>query len=277
MAHTTCNQPCLTSFPVLGDSHSPLSVKASKPSASVKSTPTPPQCSKNTGQMCQTMEISEPSETCEPTLLQEDSLASHSVLPGSEKARQMTVSSGLRCAALLRNQGPIGCLLRTFLESSEWNSTACFLTWKTSATPHGRLLFQLAPSVPTTSEIGFSLLPTPGANDWKTSKKEGQRRGQLNEAVENTPTWIPCPCCENFYCTIHQKHSHECECPPIEEMDFDPYTRPPLGYNLNPVFVEWLMGYPLEWTALNAQEMQSFRKSRKSLRKPSGNSTHENI
>jgi hypothetical protein len=33
---------------------------------------------------------------------------------------------------------------------------------------------------------------------------------------------------------------------------------------LNPTWVEWLMGFPLEWTALDASEMPSSRRSRKS-------------
>ena len=34
--------------------------------------------------------------------------------------------------------------------------------------------------------------------------------------------WVKC-CCGNFFCQKHQKHAYECDCPPIEEMDFDPY------------------------------------------------------
>lgn len=37
---------------------------------------------------------------------------------------------------------------------------------------------------------------------------------------------------------------------------------------LNPTFVEWLMGFPIGWTELDALEMQLFRKSQKSLHKP---------
>jgi len=34
---------------------------------------------------------------------------------------------------------------------------------------------------------------------------------------------------------------------------------------LNPTWVEWLMGFPLTWTVLQASETPSSRKSRKSL------------
>jgi hypothetical protein len=37
-----------------------------------------------------------------------------------------------------------------------------------------------------------------------------------------------------------------------------------VGGALNPTWVEWLMGFPAEWTALDASEMPSSRKSRKS-------------
>jgi hypothetical protein len=45
-----------------------------------------------------------------------------------------------------------------------------------------------------------------------------------------------------------------------------PQARDGEGNNgsLNPTWVEWLMGFPLEWTALEPSAMQSFRKSRKS-------------
>jgi len=39
---------------------------------------------------------------------------------------------------------------------------------------------------------------------------------------------------------------------------------------LNPTWVEWLMGFPLGWTELNVSEMQSFHNVRKSLQKRSG-------
>jgi len=48
------------------------------------------------------------------------------------------------------------------------------------------------------------------------------------------PAWIPCPeGCENFLCTIHHQHAHDCQCPEIDGWNCDPYTDgnnlPPLG------------------------------------------------
>jgi hypothetical protein len=38
------------------------------------------------------------------------------------------------------------------------------------------------------------------------------------------PPWIQCDHCENFLCTIHGMHVHDCPCPPIEEWTTDPYS-----------------------------------------------------
>jgi hypothetical protein len=42
-----------------------------------------------------------------------------------------------------------------------------------------------------------------------------------------------------------------------------------IGGSLNPTWVEWLMGYPAEWTVCDASAMPSSRKSRKSSAEPS--------
>jgi hypothetical protein len=38
------------------------------------------------------------------------------------------------------------------------------------------------------------------------------------------PAWVPCPGCEEFWCTVHDQHAFECPCPPVEEWDVDPYS-----------------------------------------------------
>ena len=86
--------------------------------------------------------------------------ANPSALPGNEQAQKMTAISGQRCLPLSKSSGPIGFVERMFLATSAWASTKCFLTWKAKATPQGRLLFQLAPSMPRTEETGFGLFPT---------------------------------------------------------------------------------------------------------------------
>ena len=47
--------------------------------------------------------------------------------------------------------------------------------------------------------------------------------------------------------------------------------------SLNPMWVEWLMGFPLGWTELIASEMQSYRNLRKSLQKLSKNEMEKDV
>ena len=95
------------------------------------------------------------------TLFQVDSLASLSPLPGSEQARKMTVTSGLKCFELYGKSSPLSSLVKMCLESSIWHSTRCYLTWKTKDTPGKRLLFRLAVSMPRTNGNECVFWPTP--------------------------------------------------------------------------------------------------------------------
>ena len=94
--------------------------------------------------------------------LAEGSPASHSVLPGSDEARTMTVTSGRQCGMLSQKSGLLGLFVKTFLVSSVWgNSKECVHLWKTSVTKSNRSLFQLARWEQDTRDTGCSLLPTP--------------------------------------------------------------------------------------------------------------------
>ena len=99
------------------------------------------------------------------TLFQGDSPASRLASPGSEEARRMTVTSGLKCLELYRSSGPLGSLVRMLLASSIWRSTRCTLTWKTKVTPSKRLLFRLVPSTPRTEGTDAPLWPTVRAKE----------------------------------------------------------------------------------------------------------------
>ena len=182
------------------------------------------------------------------TLFAVDSPASHGATPGSSEALKMTATSGQRCSELSRISGLDGSLARMSeaLFQIPWASTAVYLTWKPSATPAGRLLFQLAVSAPRTDGTGVGLLPTVRATD---ADRGG--RGDLIQAVrgnENkhyrmwpTPTAIT----DNggaALCKWGGSGSREKlrQMVPPEE----------LNGSLNPTWVEWLMGFPSGWTDL---------------------------
>lgn len=93
--------------------------------------------------------------------------------------------------------------------------------------------------------IAATTWPTPGANDHKGSAKEGQRRGQLDEAVEQLY-----PCAPPALTTVDGPNSST----------GGHGSRP----RLNPGFVCWLMGLPWWWTRAESiscaqREMVSYR------------------
>ena len=145
-------------------------------------------------------------------------------LPGSEEARKMTATSGRKYLPLCKQNCPLGAFSRMFLDTSVWASTRCYLTWKVVVTPHKRFVYQLAVSMPRTAETASSWWPTPTAVDYKgarkpeTMKKTGRNpmTNSLRDAVAHT----------------------------------NPVKEGQLSGSLNPIFLEYLMGYPEGWTEL---------------------------
>lgn len=245
--------------------------------------------------------------TCQQnlSLFAEDTLASHSVLPASSAARKMTATSGLKCSALLKSATQTGLLAKMLLDTSAWDSTMCYLTWKVKATPANRLLFQLAPSTRHTEETGSGLLPTVSASHCETrpartfnkNSQSGRSLGAMAAtgqwptmfATPNTMDHLP-PRSEESLLKQAQGHRKGRSRPSNLREQVDPeimrlWSTPVahecrLGYQdrsngkkgtqkslttqvidslggrkkttgqLNPEFVEWLMGYPQGWTEL---------------------------
>ena len=53
--------------------------------------------------------------------------------------------------------------------------------------------------------------------------------------MSQDPAWIPCDQCDNFICTHHKMHAHDCPCPVLEtwlEHDLNPYDDPRPGDNV---------------------------------------------
>ena len=61
--------------------------------------------------------------------LQEDSPASHSVLQEKERERKITATSGRKCYGQYGKFSPLGLLVKTLMESSQWYSPAKRLRW----------------------------------------------------------------------------------------------------------------------------------------------------
>ena len=220
-----------------------------------------------------------------------DSPVSHSVWPGSAEARMMTVTSGQKCLELSMSSGPLGLLEKTLLESSIWRSTRCYLTWKTKDTKQGRLLFRLAASTPSTGGTDAPLWPTPKATDYKGSGPRGSksaehdlRKGNLKGVVmyatpqardhrtgqgkrwldparsrnlnDQIAAMFPTPTTGAGLCVGTGNYQ---QLKALEESgEITTEERESMasgsGGQLNPTWVEWLMGFPLGWTDLSASE-----------------------
>ena len=215
------------------------------------------------------------------SLFAEDSPASRSLSPGTVEAQKMTAHSGRKCCESYAKYSQLGSLVKTLLESSTWNSTACYLTWKPKVTPHKRLYFQLAPLMPSTEEIESGSLHTMNSGWWPTPSasqggagefienlitkdgdlaKPGERAYNPNTGKHSQITlqravkmW-PTP-------TQHGNNNRQGISKKAGDGLATAVRRESLSGSLNPTWVEWLMGFPIGHTDLNHSETQSFRKS----------------
>ena len=197
------------------------------------------------------------------TFSQEASHANLSPLPGSEKAKAMTVTSGQKCLELYRKQSPVGLLVRMCLESSIWDSKLRFLTWKEKVTKWNFSYFQLAVSAVGTKGTGSGLWHTPNAADGtvgaimpknvKISKSgvvrkidnSGKSRGLgLTREVQMYPTPTQRDYKgQNSMKHIMEKPRHNTQLP-------NALRKKGIVGQLNPNWVTWLMGYPPNWVNL---------------------------
>jgi len=207
-----------------------------------------------------TLEPSRQMNLEESTSSQVDFLASHSRWPGSASAQKMTAISGRRWLPLLKSYGLNGSLAKMSeaLLTSRWASSAAFLTWKASGIKSPHLLFQLAPSMPRTDEIGSGLLHTPRSCSAMAAQNIQNRVDDKFRNLESVVarTMWPTP-------TAPGKH----QVGTIGEWGGSgnplrtPETMRLSGGSLNPTWVEWLMGFPTGWTDLEASETQSSPRS----------------
>ena len=178
---------------------------------------------------------------------------SHSPMPDSVEARQMTATSGRKCSELLRNLDPVGCLVKMLLESSIWRSTRCYLTWKAKATPQGRLYFQLAVSVPHIEGIGYSLLPTPqvafqAPNKNANIKQWGEDKTLWHMAKNDSwpdKLW-PTPNAGDYKAGFSNAPNRQQSSLPRTVGIIEGIKSGGCG-TLNPEWVGWLMGFSPRW------------------------------
>lgn len=220
--------------------------------------------------------------------LQEDSLANRSVLPEEERERTITATSGHRCYERFGRYSQLGSLVKTLLESRQWWSPAKRLRWdaqtisskritytERKADSHSkksarilkqqdiqssRLIFQLAVSEHPTEEKESGLLPT------VLDKAGGRINRSPSPGVAQRPTLalaarkglLPTPCAKEAtkYTKTFNPNSQMGKgltALACSEMLPTPAVRKKTSgktSQLNPLYVEEMMGFPLMWTTL---------------------------
>lgn len=169
--------------------------------------------------------------------------------------------SGSKCSASSEDPDPLFASLKTYLLSGLAGVTMYSQGWRRRTTPAGRLWWVLAmPELPTAaSESG--LWPTPTTQDNPQIKGKDKRGTTLGGAARMFPTpranrwglpdshgsreaWTS-PCADD---TGHRKGKYAQGGTALSMQ---------VGGQLNPPWVEWLMGYPINHTELKPSETPS--------------------
>ena len=218
-----------------------------------------------------------------------DSHANLSALQEKEKEQMTIDTSGMKLLELSEGvnlDGSLGKMLKVLLTSRKaWSSDKCVLTWKKKVSKSNVLLFQLQASVRGIKGKGSGFLPTPTTMDhidrkgMRPSRAATNRKtGYLSEMIKMFPTPAARDHKDSTISKSHQNRNSDSL--PITMMKM--YGTPKAqdnraalwdrgkgnlgeqvhgennaratGGRLNPNFVEFLMGYPMNWTKIEPTE-----------------------
>ena len=198
--------------------------------------------------------------------------ASRTAQQGTGLEIETSGTSGLIPFALFERSGPNG---------SYWKmSQGCFPTlmfdeysetWPRAGMMRAGIAYQRLPLAPLTSEIGFGLWATPTRSDstgttgggnhrslrtdvkfWPTPTVadtktywHNRKRKNPNPSLAGAVDMFPTPCATNWKNRETSTHSRD--------------LQKKIGGQLNPNWVEWLMGWPIGWTGLEPLETVKFQ------------------
>jgi len=205
-----------------------------------------------------------------------DSRASRSVERAGSSESMTPATFGRTPFALFEKSGPNGFYWRM--------SQGCFPalmfdefseTWPRAGTMRNGIAYRRAPLAPLTSEIGSGLWPTPVVSRGDYVYSHGWKALKLAGAVKMFPTPTANDARQRFNTSPGSNHPR----PNLAAMaKYDMFPTPvatnwknrttcehsrdlqkAVGGMLNPDWEEWLMGWPIGWTALQPLETGKFR------------------
>lgn len=195
--------------------------------------------------------------------------ASRSAPQDGSEALRMNATCGRKCAELLPNCGPVGCLGKMLLASSIWGSTKRSLTWQKRDTLFSHSYFRLAASAHgmSASELLSSRLmfPTPLASDNNTGRDARaldvylSDNGIFRKKNKSGSIWSLPLSAAVFYLTPVASDGFRSTLKPssFNRSNKDGNLSAQMIFQENPVsetaalnpdWVEWLMGFPRKWT-----------------------------
>jgi hypothetical protein len=182
--------------------------------------------------------------------------ASQPPLPGSAEAAKMTAGSGRQCSMLLDSLSPLGAFSKILLESSLWtNSEEYCYVWNRLDTKFALSAFQLTPLGLSTDDNGCSLWQTPVADD-AMERENGKINSRGEPKLSAQVMLWPTP-------TAMTNTGGQAMCKwggaGAREQLRKMVTPEELNGSLNPQWVEWLMGFPIDHTALKRSATRSSR------------------
>jgi len=167
---------------------------------------------------------------------QQASHASQPPLPGSASGKEITVGSGRQCSMLLNASDPFTVFSRTLMESSAWTSSEeyCYV-WEHLDTRFGCSGFQLTQleqSIEGTEcSLPPELWPTPIAKDAEQGSGKGHHLDPAKDYKAGTRL---------YEAAVAKLWPTPIQC--------DSGTG-----SLSPNFVEWLQGFPKDWTLISGE------------------------
>lgn len=236
-----------------------------EPSPSARSIRSAGASSPNTGQASPSMKTLPSSEA--PTLDQLTLFAEvfpvrTSAARGMDRGLPAPVAAyGVNTPDLLANFDPGTSSWRTSQHCLLEGLTVFSETWPRSGLMRSGTAYQLPPLAPLTKETEYgSLLPTPTASEMGSNTTMRKRGQTLVSRVKmwRTPTASDATKWNNQSMAERLLKGQSLRlCTQVSPEGGS-------GGRLNPTWVEWLMGFPLGWTALNPLATPSSRKSPKS-------------